>query len=183
MLMIRQCLQAPQPLGSLFIGNQGACMADDVPLLAGKPSLNLSAAWQSKIIAYICTWHAKHRLQTGCCISKPFWMHLLTAHCSCTGKEVNVSLEYTRKVPINIGEAGIDGATDNKVLSLGTVTIADKDQSGQPRNSNVSLPHCHMKVLFRLRQMTALSMCSSFCCGWSKADALFSACSQCRSHS
>ena len=53
-----------------------------------------------------------------------------------------MSLEYTRKVPINIGESGVDGATDNKVLSLGTVNIADKDQSGQPRNSNVSLKFC-----------------------------------------
>lgn len=59
------------------------------------------------------------------------------------GKEVSVTMEYNRQVPLG-GAQGAEVAkakgvnADQRDMAFATVTIAEKDGSGQARNSNVS---------------------------------------------
>ena len=48
------------------------------------------------------------------------------------GKEVEVSLEYTRKVPVQ------PGSDETRMMSLGTVTISEKSKTGETKINNVA---------------------------------------------
>lgn len=54
------------------------------------------------------------------------------------GKEVSVSMEYTRKVPVVAGGGAGGGATEDKLMAFGTVTIAEKAAPGGQDDAKVN---------------------------------------------
>ena len=72
--------------------------------------------------------------------------------CLCVGKEVSVVMEYNRQVPFGGAVAAEAAKARNQTVEMrdmafATVTIAEKDGSGQQRSSNVRLsPTLHLAV-------------------------------------
>ncbi len=63
------------------------------------------------------------------------------------GKEVSVNMEYNRQVAVG-GAAAAEAAkakgttADQKDMAFATVTLAEKDNNGQQKSSNVSPDYC-----------------------------------------
>ena len=63
--------------------------------------------------------------------------------CHAAGKEVQVSMEYSRKVPFMANGTPLEGeAAGERQLDFGSVTIKDRAEGGQTRQNNV----CNLSV-------------------------------------
>ena len=92
------------------------------------------------------------------------------------GKEVSVVMEYNRQVPFGGAVAAEAAKARNQTVEMrdmafATVTIAEKDGSGQQRSSNVCLsPTLHLAVgcqtLYSVCYASLVSLTDKACLWW-----------------